>query len=238
LGAKQKRAPSARRQRRPQRKLASRPSKKAELAAAKKREDDERRAKAAKAEQYAKTAAAEKKAAEAKQKAEEAERTKAAAEAAALRAASEQQAKQAEAERKKAELAAAQEATCKQEQTKFDELSAKGSDGSGTDDMQNFAKAVTCDRLRPQVVAMVEKFKSEGVKRAAERKKAEMAAAQEATCKQEHTKFDELSAKGSDGSGTDDMRNFAGCGRGLLPWSRCSRLRSRSGRRQCPTHPS
>jgi hypothetical protein len=88
-------------------------------------------------------------------------------------------------------------------------LSANGSDGSGTDDMQNFAKAVTCDRLRQQVAAMVEKFKSEGVKRAAERKKAELAAAQEATCKQEQTKFDELSAKGSDGSATDDMQSFS-----------------------------
>ena len=117
----------------------------AELAAAKKREEDERRAKAAEAEQQAKAVEAERKAAEAKQKAEEAERNKAAAEAAALRAASEKQARQAEAERKKAELASAQEAACKKEQGKLDELTAKGSEGSGVDDLKSFSETVTCD---------------------------------------------------------------------------------------------
>ena len=140
---------------------------KAELAAAKKREEDERRAKATEADQKAKAAEAERKAAEAKQQAEEAERTKAAAIAAALREASEKQAMLAEAERKKAEFAAAQEATCKQEQTTFDDLSAKGSEGSGVDDMTAFSKAVTCDRVRPQVVAALDKFNAEAAKRAA-----------------------------------------------------------------------
>ncbi|MBS0528282.1 MAG: caspase family protein, partial [Proteobacteria bacterium] len=69
---------------------------KADLAAAKKRDEEERKAKAAEAEQMAKAAAAEKKAAEAKQKAEEAERAKVAAEQARVQA-----------EQKKAELAAA-----------------------------------------------------------------------------------------------------------------------------------
>jgi hypothetical protein len=139
----------------------------AELAATKKREDDERRAKAAEAEQKAKAAEAERKAAEAKQRAEEAERNKAAAEAAALRAASDKQAKEAEAARKKAELAAAQEATCKDQQSKLAELTAKGSEGSGVDDLKSFAKTVTCDRLGPLVVASLDRFNAEAAKRAA-----------------------------------------------------------------------
>jgi hypothetical protein len=139
----------------------------AELAAAKKREEDERRARAAEAEQQAKAAEAERKATEARQKAEEAARNKAAAEAAALRAASEKQARQAEAERKKAELASAQEAACKKEQGKFEELVAKGSDGSGIDDLKSFSKTVTCDRLGSQIVAALDKFNAEAAKRAA-----------------------------------------------------------------------
>jgi hypothetical protein len=139
----------------------------AELAAAKKREDDERRAKAAEAEQKAKAAEAERKAAEAKQKAEEAERNKAATEAAALRAASEKQAREAEAARKKAELAAAQEAACKSEQGKLEELSAKGSEGSGLDDLKSFSKTVSCPRLGPLVVATLDKFNADAAKRAA-----------------------------------------------------------------------
>jgi hypothetical protein len=139
----------------------------AELAAAKKREEDERRAKAAEAEQKAKAAEAERKAAEAKQKAEEAERTKAAAEAAALRAASEKQAREAEAARKKAELVAAQEATCKTEQSKLDEMIANGSEGSGLDDLKLFSRTVTCERLGSQVVATLDKFNAEAAKRAA-----------------------------------------------------------------------
>ena len=139
----------------------------AELAAAKKREDDERRAKAAEAEQQAKAAEAERKAAEAKQKAEEAARNKAAAEAATLRAASEQQAREAEAARKAAELASAQEAACKKEQSKLEELAAKGSEGSGVDDLKAFARTVTCDRLGSLVVATLEKFNADAAKRAA-----------------------------------------------------------------------
>jgi hypothetical protein len=141
--------------------------KRVEAAAAKKREEDERRAKAAEAEQTAKAAAAERKAAEARQKADEAERSKAAAEAASLRAESEKQARQAEAERKKAEQASALEATCKQEQGKLDEFTAKGSEGSAIDDVKAFGKAVSCERLKPQVTALLDKFTAEAAKRAA-----------------------------------------------------------------------
>jgi hypothetical protein len=139
----------------------------AELAAAKKREDDERRAKAAEAEQKTKAAEAERKAAEAKQKAEDAERNKAAAEAAALRAASDKQAREAELQRRKAELAAAQEAACKQEQGKLEELTAKGSEGSGVDALKSFSGTVTCSRLGPLVVATLDRFKAEAAARAA-----------------------------------------------------------------------
>jgi membrane protein involved in colicin uptake len=140
---------------------------KLELAAAKKREEEERRAKAAEAEQTAKAAEAERKATEARQKAEEAERTKAAAIAAALREASEKQAMLAEAEHKKAEAASAQETACKQEQGTLDDLSAKGSEGSAIDDLKAFSKSVTCDRVKPQVVATLDKFNAEAAKRAA-----------------------------------------------------------------------
>jgi hypothetical protein len=179
----------------------------AEQAAARKREDDERRARAAEAEQKARAAEAERKAAEAKQRAEQAERDRAAAEAAAQRAAAERQAKAAEAEqkaktadaerkaneekrkaeleaaaakaasekqareadeaRKKAELAAAKEVACKAEQTKLEQITAKGSEGSGIDDLKAFARELTCDRLGGSVVATLNTFAAEAAKRAA-----------------------------------------------------------------------
>jgi hypothetical protein len=163
----------------------------AERLAAKQRDEEERRAKAAEAEQKAKAAEAERKAAEARQKAEEAERNKAASEAAAARAVSERQQREAAAERKKAEQASALEAACSTEQSKFDDLSAKGSNGAGVENMAAFAKAVTCDRLRPQVTVTLNKFYTE------------------AACRTERSKFDDLSAKGSEGAGVDNMKAFA-----------------------------
>lgn len=163
----------------------------AERIATRKRDEEERRAKAAEAEQKVKAAEAERKAAEARQKAEEATRTKQAAEAAAARAESEKQARQAEVERKKAEQASALEAACKAEQSKFDDLSAKGSEGAGVENMAAFAKAVTCDRLRPQVTVTLNKFFTE------------------ATCKAEQAKFDGLLAKGSESGGVDRMKALA-----------------------------
>jgi hypothetical protein len=139
----------------------------AEVAAAKKREEEERRAKALEAEQKAKAAEAERQAAEAKAKAEQAERDRQAAEAAAQKAAAEKQAKEAEEARKKAELAAARQATCKSEQGGLEAITAKGSDGTGLDDLKAFAKTVTCDRLGGLVVAALDKFKAEAAKRAA-----------------------------------------------------------------------
>jgi hypothetical protein len=75
--------------------------------------------------------------------------------------------REAEAARRKAEMAAAQEATCKTEQSKLQDLIAKGSDGTGLDDLKSFSKTVTCDRLGPLVVATLDKFNAEAAKRAA-----------------------------------------------------------------------
>ena len=134
--------------------------------AAAKRAAEEKAAKAQEAEQKARAAEAERKAAEEKRKAEQAERERIAAEAAA-RAAAEKQAREAEEARKKAELVAAREATCKSEQTRLEQITAKGSEGSGMDDLKAFARTVTCDRLGGLVVAALDKFKAEDAKRAA-----------------------------------------------------------------------
>ncbi|HKU04690.1 MAG TPA: caspase family protein [Bradyrhizobium sp.] len=119
----------------------------------------EKQAKAAEEAARAKALEAERKAAEEKRKAE--------AEAVAARVAAEKQAKEAEEARKKAELAAAKEATCKSEQSKLEAITAKGSDGTGLDDLKAFAKSVTCDRLGGVVVAALDKFKAEAARRAA-----------------------------------------------------------------------
>jgi hypothetical protein len=139
----------------------------AEAAAQKKREEDERRAAAAEAERQAKAAEAARKAQEAKNKAEQAEREKAAAEAAAAQAAADKQAREAAAARQRAQAAAAKEATCKDEQGKLEAILAKGSDGTGVDDLKNFSRSVTCERLGPLVVAAIDRFNAEAVKRAA-----------------------------------------------------------------------
>jgi hypothetical protein len=120
----------------------------------------ERKAKAAEAEQRAKAAEAERKANEEKRKAE--------LEAAAAKAASEKQAREAEEARKKAELAAAKEAACKAEQAKLEQITAKGSEGSGIEDLKAFARNLTCDRLGGSVVATLNTFSAEAAKRAAE----------------------------------------------------------------------
>src|SRR5882757_9093367 len=139
----------------------------AELAAQRKRQEDERRAAAAEAERQAKAAEAERKALEARQKAEQAERENTAKEAEAARAAAEKQAKEAEAARKRAEIAAAREATCKDEQGRLEALLSKGSEGTGVDNLKQFSRSVTCDRLGPVVVAALDRFNAEAAKRAA-----------------------------------------------------------------------
>ena len=119
----------------------------------------ERQAKAAEAEQKAKAAAVERKANEEKRRAE--------LEAAEAKAASEKQAREAEEARKKVELAAAKEIVCKGEQSRLEEITAKGSEGSGIEDLKAFAKALKCDRLGGVVVATLNTFAGEAAKRAA-----------------------------------------------------------------------
>jgi len=131
-----------------------------------KRVAEEKAAKAQEAEQRARATEAERKAAEEKRKAEQAERERVAAEAAA-RAAAEKQARDAEDARKKAELVAAREAACKSEQGKLEQITARGSEGSGLEDLKSFARSATCERLGGLVVAALDKFKAEEAKRAA-----------------------------------------------------------------------
>jgi hypothetical protein len=119
----------------------------------------ERQAKAAEAAEKTKAAAAERKAIEDKRKAEQ--------EAAEAKAASERQAREADEARRKVEIAAAKEAACKFEQGKLEQIIAKGSEGSGIEDLKAFAKAITCDRLGGVVVAALNNFNTEAAKRAA-----------------------------------------------------------------------
>jgi len=139
----------------------------AEAAAQKQREEKERQAAAAEAELQAKNAEAARKAEEARQKADQKTREKAAAEAEAARAAAEKQAQAAETARKQADAQASQEAACKDQQTRLDAILAKGSEGSGVDDLKSFSASLTCDRLRPVAAAALDRFNAEVAGRAA-----------------------------------------------------------------------
>jgi hypothetical protein len=139
----------------------------AAAAAQKKRDEDERRAAAAEAERKAKEAEAARKAEDARQKASQVDRQKAEAEAAAARAAADKQAQAAEAARKQAESGVAMESTCQDQETKLDAILAKGSEGTGLDDLKNFAATVTCERLQPLTVVALDRFKAEAGQREA-----------------------------------------------------------------------
>src|SRR5205085_12100048 len=67
--------------------------------------------------------------------------------------------------RQKAAASAALEATCKQQGDQLAALQAKGSGGTGVDDMTRFVKAVTCDRIKPQALAALNIFSAEANKR-------------------------------------------------------------------------
>ncbi|QIP05128.1 caspase family protein [Bradyrhizobium symbiodeficiens] len=139
----------------------------AEAEASRKRAEDERRVKALDEQQKAKTAEAERKEAAARLKAEQAERDKAVADAAAARAIAEKQARQADEARKAAEEAATREATCKTEQAKLDDITSRGSEGTGLDQLTVFSRALTCERLSGLVATTLDKFKAEATRRAA-----------------------------------------------------------------------
>jgi hypothetical protein len=140
----------------------------AEIAAAKQRDEDERRAKAAEAEQKAKADEAARQAAAAKAKADAAAAQMAAAEAAKLREESDRAAKAADTERQKATASTAAEAACKQQGDQLAALQAKGSTGTGVDDMTQFVKTLTCDRIKPQAMAALNTFNAEAAKRTAD----------------------------------------------------------------------
>ncbi len=139
----------------------------AAAAAQKKREEDERLAAAAEAARKAKEAEAARKTEEAKQKAQKDEREKAAREAAEARAAADRQAQAAEAARKQVEAGAAKEAACNEQQTRLDAILARGSEGTGLDDLENFTKSLTCERLAPLAIAALNRFNAEAGQRGA-----------------------------------------------------------------------
>ena len=175
--------------------------KKAELAAAKKREEDEGRAREAEAEQKARAVEAERKAAEARQKAEEAARTKAAADEARIKA-----------EQKKAELAAAKKREDDERHAKAVEAEQKAQAAEAERKAAEAKqKAEEAEKAKAAAELAAQRAASEKQAKEAEaaRKKAEMAEAQEATCKSEQARLEKLTAEGSDGSGVDDLKSFS-----------------------------
>ena len=120
----------------------------ARIAAQQKAEEEQRAKEAARiAELKAESAHRSKLAAESeKQKGQQAARI------AALQAQIDRRSKQlAESEKKKAEL------TCAREQARLDDLKAAGNSVAVRDDLQRLSQDLTCERLRPQVVAVLDK---------------------------------------------------------------------------------
>ena len=99
----------------------------------------------------------------AQQRAEEERRAKEAARIAELKAENERRAKElAEAEKQKVEMA------CRNEQARLDDLNAAGKSTSVRDDLKRLSQDLACERLRPQVVASLDKVTSELDKSAAQ----------------------------------------------------------------------
>src|SRR5581483_10158002 len=57
---------------------------------------------------------------------------------------------------------------CKNEQGKLDGILAKGSAGTGMDDLRTFAATATCERLGARIAAALDRFKADEAKRARE----------------------------------------------------------------------
>src|SRR5262249_17071592 len=92
----------------------------------------------------------------AQQRAEEEQRAQDAAPIAALKAENERRAKEiAGAEKEKVEMA------CRNEQARLDDLNAAGKSTSVRDNLKRLSQDLTCERLRPQVVASLDKVTSE-----------------------------------------------------------------------------
>jgi hypothetical protein len=130
----------------------------AEAEAARRRDEQEKRDAAMQAAQRAKAVEAERRAEDARRRADDAARTKAAAEAERLRQESDRIAREAEVERRKAEFAIAQEAGCQRESALFDAIVAKGSSVANVDELKRFANNVTCERIKPQVMAKLDSW--------------------------------------------------------------------------------
>ena len=98
----------------------------------------------------------------AQRRAEEEARAKEAARIAELKAENERRAKElAEAEKQKVDLA------CRDEQARLDDLNSAGNSMWVRDDLKRLSQDLTCERLRPQVVASLDKLTSELDKSAA-----------------------------------------------------------------------
>ncbi|MCL2714061.1 MAG: caspase family protein [Alphaproteobacteria bacterium] len=127
---------------------------KALAAAQKKRDEDEKRAAALEAERKANEAQAARQAEAERQRLARLEQEK---QAAAAAAATEAAMKEAQA-RQQAQAAAAKEAVCRDEQTRLDAILAKAGKGGegGVRDLKAFSGTVSCERLRPVVMASIE----------------------------------------------------------------------------------
>jgi hypothetical protein len=64
----------------------------------------------------------------------------------------------------KTDIAAAG-SSCEEQQGQLDAILAKGSDGTGPDELKEFSRTVTCDRLGPLVVAAIDRFNADSAAR-------------------------------------------------------------------------
>lgn len=61
--------------------------------------------------------------------------------------------------------AAATVSACEAQQSQFEAILAKGSEGSGPDELKEFSRTVTCDPLGPLVVAAIDRFNADSTVR-------------------------------------------------------------------------
>jgi hypothetical protein len=61
--------------------------------------------------------------------------------------------------------AAATVSSCEAQQSQLEAILAKGSEGTGPDELKEFSRTVTCDRLGPLVVAAIDRFNADSTAR-------------------------------------------------------------------------
>ena len=61
--------------------------------------------------------------------------------------------------------AAATGSSCEDQQSQLEAILAKGSEGTGPDELKEFSRTVTCDRLGPLVVAAIDRFNADSTAR-------------------------------------------------------------------------